>query len=364
DDAVVMFFDTGSTYLMHSDAEGFRVSVPGRYKITIEAYTYQADTPVTLTVYKGIKQGVTASLDELIGSFDLIGDDPRTVEVTTFMRPGELIAPSLAEADYPPVADHTNYFAPENNVKTFKGEGIAVKTMTIEGPIVEQWPPKSTRALLKGVTFSPEGEIELSRAPYEHIVEVVEGFAQKAFRRPVSDKEVESLARLAIPALADERPFIEAVRVPLRAILSSPSFLYQTGDGGKLDEYALASRLSYFLWRSMPDEELMSLARGGELASKRVLQNQVERLLSDPRSHRFVKDFAGQAYRLYEIKATNPDKGLYPEYDDRLGQAMRFETELFLAELIQANSSLDNLIDADFTFLNRRLADHYLVDEV
>ena len=364
DDAVVMFFDTGSTYLMHSDAEGFRVSVPGRYKITIQAYTYQADTPVTLTVYKGVKQGVTASLDELIGSFDLIGDDPRTVEVTTFMRPGELIAPSLAEADYPPVADYTNYFAPENNVKTFKGEGIAVKTMTIEGPIVEQWPPKSTRALLKGVTFSPEGEIELSRAPYEHIVEVVEGFAQKAFRRPVSDKEVESLAELALPALADERPFIEAVRVPLRAILSSPSFLYQTGDGGKLDAYALASRLSYFLWRSMPDEELMSLARRGELASQRVLQKQVERLLSDARSHRFVKDFTGQAYRLYEIKATNPDKGLYPEYDDRLGQAMRFETELFFAELIRANSSLENLIDADFTFLNRRLADHYLVDEV
>ena len=101
-----------------------------------------------------------------------------------------------------------------------------------------------------------------------------------------------------------------------------------------------------------------------EVINNRTRANNNKTILFLDEIHRFVKDFAGQAYRLYEIKATNPDKGLYPEYDDRLGQAMRFETELFLAELIKADSSLNNLIDADFTFLNRRLADHYSVDEV
>jgi len=170
---------------------------------------------------------------------------------------------------------------------------------------------------------------------------------------------VEVFASLANPLLADERPFLEAVRVPLRAILSAPSFLYQSGAPGVLDDYRLATRLSYFLWRSMPDAELFDVARNGRLSDPKVLARQVDRMLDDARSERFVKDFAGQAFRLYELKATTPDPGLYPEYDDRLGQAMQRETELFLAELIAEDLGVGHLIDAAFTFLNRRLAEHY-----
>ncbi len=363
DDAVVMFFDTGSTYLMHSESEGFNVPTAGRYRATMEAYPYQADTPVTLTLYRGIKQGVTASLDELIGSFDLVDDTGRTVAVSTYLRPGELLSPSVAELDVPP-GEYTNYFAPENNVKDYKGEGIAIKSLTIEGPIIETWPPESTRALLTGIEFDAAGEIRLTKSPYAHIVDIVARFGSLAFRRPLEKREARAFANLAKPLLADERPFLEAVRQPLRAILSSPSFLYQSGAPGKLDDYALASRLSYFLWRSMPDAELFELADEGRLSDPSVLASQVERLLDDPKSQRFVKDFAGQAYRLYELKATTPDPGLYPEYDDRLGQAMAWETELFLAELIAQNLSITTLIDADFTFLNRRLAEHYDVPDI
>ncbi|MCZ6853693.1 MAG: DUF1592 domain-containing protein [Gammaproteobacteria bacterium] len=358
DDAVVMFFDVGSTYLMHSESEGFNVPYAGRYRATLAVYPYQADTPVTLTLYRGIKQGVTASLDQLIGTFDLLNDTGRTVEVTTFLRPGELLSPSVSELDVPP-GSYVNYFAPENNVRDYQGEGIAIKSLTIEGPLIEMWPPMSTRQLLTGVDFTDDGQIRLSKSPYAHIVDIVARFGSLALRHPLGEEEVEVFASLAKPLLADERGFLEAVRVPLRAILSTPEFLYQAGVPGELDDYRLATRLSYFLWRSMPDAELFDLAREGRLTSPVVLEGQVNRMLDDVRSERFVKDFAGQAYRLYELKATTPDPGLYPEYDDRLGQAMAWETERFLAELIAQDLGVAHLIDADFTFLNRRLAEHY-----
>ena len=358
DDAAVMFVDGGSTYLMHSETEGYNVPYAGRYRATIEGWAYQPRGAVTLTVYRGSKQAAAASLDELIGYWDLVGEEPRTVHLETFLRPGDLLAPSLAEAD-PPPGEYFDYYAPERNVETYQGEGIALRSMTIEGPLFENWPPASTRKLLAGVDFDEAGEVVLTKAPYEHVVDVVARFAPRAFRRPLAEGELEAYASLATPALEKGRPFVEAVRLPLRAILSAPPFLFQSGDPGRLDEHALASRLSYFLWRSMPDDDLLALAADGSLSEPEVFAAQVDRLLDDPRSKRFVHDFAGQAFRLYEMKATNPDVGLYPEYDDRLGQAMAEETQLFLTELIAEDLGVGSLIDADFTFLNRRLADHY-----
>ena len=360
DDAYVMFFAFGSTYTFHSLQEGFRVPRPGRYRVTVDAYPYQAETPVTLTVYRGLSTGGAASLDELIDSFDLEG--PRTVEVTPFLRPGELIGLSVADLDIPPTAAN---FRPADRsqgyggMKDFPGEGIALKSMTIEGPLLDAWPPAGTRQLLAGVEFDDAGEVRLTKDPYEHVVDVVAAFAPRAFRRPLKEGELEAYASLAEPLLADGRPFLEAVRVPLRAVLSAPPFLYHGGEPGTLDDFGLATRLSYFLWRSMPDAELLELAGEGRLSHPQVLAQQVDRMLDDDRTARFVRDFAGQAFRLYELKATAPDARLYPEYDDRLGQAMARETELFLAELIAGDHGVGSLIDADFTFVNRRLAEHY-----
>ena len=190
-------------------------------------------------------------------------------------------------------------------------------------------------------------------------MEIVERFATRAFRRPLEAGELEAYAGLAEPLLAEGRPFVEALRLPLRAILSAPPFLYQAGTSGELDTFALATRLSYFLWRSMPDDALLAHAEAGRLFDAGVLAAEVERMLDDPRTQRFVKDFVGQSFRLYELRETAPDPRLYPEYDDRLGQAMERETELFLTELIARNESVGSLIDTDFAFLNRRLAEHY-----
>ncbi len=371
DDAFVAFFDFGSTYTFHSGTEGFVASAPGRYRVTVDAYPYQAETPVTVTVYRGKMAGVAASLDDLIGVFDMVRE-PRAVEYTPYLRPGDLIGLSVADLDAPPGAESGlqplggDPSRGYGGMKDYPGEGIAFRSLIIEGPLVaaDVWPPASTRRLLAGVGFDDAGGIVLTKTPYEHVLDVVAQFAPRAFRRPLAPGELQAYASLAAPLLEDGRPFLEAVRVPLRAILSAPAFLFQAGDAGTLDDFALASRLSYFLWRSMPDDELFDAARSGRLSDPEVLAAQVDRMLDDGRSARFVRDFAGQAFRLYELRATSPDAGLYPEYDDRLGQAMAQETELFLAELIAEDRGVDHLIDADFTFVNRRLAQHYGLPDV
>jgi hypothetical protein len=359
DDAYVEFFDFGSTFTFHSLSEGFQVPYPGRYRVAFEAYPYQAKSPVGLTVYRGTLSGVAASLDTLIGSFDLVGDAPRTVEMTPFLRPGDLVSPSVADLLGNPLSALRGNPSEGFDMTNYPGEGIALKSLTIEGPLFDSWPPPSTRQLLAGIAFDENGEIILTKDPYAHIVDIVAAFAPRAFRRPPLEGELDAYASLAEPLLADGRPFIEAVRVPLRAILSTPAFLYQTGNSERLNDFALASRISYFLWRSTPDRELLVSALFGRLSDPAVLTQQIDRMLDDPKSERFVKDFAGQAFRLYELRATTPDAGLYPEYDDRLGQAMEQETELFLAELIAENYGVGQLIDSDFTIVNRRLAEHY-----
>ena len=364
EDAAVMFFEGGSTYTFHSMTEGFLVDMPGRYRVTIDAYPYQATSPITLTLFHGNQQGVaTAALNSLIGSFDLVEPDGRVVEVIPYLRPRDLIAPSLADA-YRPPDDKVSYFAADRNVRDYPWEGIAFRTMTIEGPLFDDWPPRSVRKLLPGIEFDEAGQPVLTKDPYEHVVDVVADFGPRAFRRPLAEGELETYAALAKPALEDGRPFLDAVREPLRALLIAPAFVYHVGSQGALDDFQVATRLSYLLWRSMPDRELFDLAAAGRLSADDVLASQVDRMLDDPKSERFIGDFAGQAFRLYEMNATTPDKALYPEYDSRLGQAMTRETQFFLAELLAEDLSVGNLIDSDFTFLNRRLAEHYGIEGV
>ena len=135
---------------------------------------------MTLTVYRGSKQAAAASLDELIASWDLVGETPRTVQFETFLRPGDLLAPSLAEAD-PPPGEYFDYYPPDKNVENYKGEGIALRSLVIEGPLFEDWPPPSARKLLAGVDFDDAGDVVLTKAPYEHVVDVVAGLRAAGF---------------------------------------------------------------------------------------------------------------------------------------------------------------------------------------
>jgi hypothetical protein len=149
------------------------------------------------------------------------------------------------------------------------------------------------------------------------------------------------------------------VRAPLRAMFSSPQFLFHAGQPGPLDDHSLASRLSYFLWKTLPDAELTRLANEKKLTQPKVITAQVNRMLDDPRSDRFINDFLDGWLHLSDIDATTPDEKLYPEYGDTLRQAMLAETRLFLRELLAKNLPAHHFIKSDFTFVNRRLARHY-----
>lgn len=362
-DAAATFFDAVSTYIFHTGTEGVSIPVPGRYRVQVEAYPYQADSTVTLTLFKGTAgNAASAALTDLIGVFDLVDDEPRLVEVTTYLKPGDVVTPSVADVK-PPPGPYVNYYLPELNVRDYRGEGIAMRSLELEGPLVDEWPPRSVARLLGGMEVE-NGEIRLTKSPLEHIQDIVSDFAPRAFRRPLHEGEAEAFVALAEPILASGRAFLDGLRVSLRAILTSPSFLFRTGSGDVLEDYGIASRLSYFLWRSMPDDELFEVAAAGRLKDPAEIRRQIDRMLADPKAERFIADFTGQAFRLYEINATTPDAGMYPEYDERLGQAMVAETQLFLSELIEDDLGVRNLVDAEFTYLNRRLAEHYEIANV
>src|SRR5262249_19272972 len=149
------------------------------------------------------------------------------------------------------------------------------------------------------------------------------------------------------------------MRMAYKEVLVSPHFLFLREKPGQLDDFALASRLSYFLCSSMPDEELLTLAEKGKLHEPDALRAQVERLLKDPKAGAFTTNFAGQWLSLRAIDATAPDPALYPEYDDVLKVAMVRETLLFFDEVLKNDLSLTNFVSSDFTLLNGRLARHY-----
>ena len=256
----------------------------------------------------------------------------------------------------------------EHGVDDYTGKGLAIRSYRVEGPLLDEWPPPSTRVLLNGVQLKGQSEsgyeVRLTKPPLEHIRVIVRTFARRAFRRPPSDDEVNGFVELARRELESGANFVDALRVPLRSMLSSPQFLMFEATSGQLDDYALASRLSYFLWRTTPDEQLLKLAADGQLGDSEMLRQQVDRLLGDVRAGRFISDFLGQWLRLHKINATTPDRRLYREYDEVLGNSLAKETEAFFQELIQSNLPARNLIDSDFTFVNRRLAEHYWLPRV
>ncbi len=357
----------GENFIFRSDVNGFKPSVPGEYRITVKAAAYQPRSSITVSLKR---QNDTQGESELFAAWDLVGEDYREVATVKYLRPDDYFYVSADELEPAPNGKVIYGSQPASE---FGGEGVRIRRVTVEGPLENTWPPQRTRDLfpgmkwhynivgaLAGKSFFPE----LTQSPVEHLRTIVQQFATKAYRRKVSDNEVNELIALAQPGLDAKRDFVECVRIPLRAILVSPELIFQNGAAGPLDDAALADRLSYFLWRSLPDEQLLTLAQDGQLSKPAVLKEQVNRLLNDPRCERFVHDFLDQWLELKRIDATTPDTYLYPEYDDVLRRAMLAETREFFGHLIAKDLSVRNLIDSDFTFLNRKLAEHYGIEGV
>lgn len=184
-------------------------------------------------------------------------------------------------------------------------------------------------------------------------------FAQHAFRRPTTADEISGYVDLARQQLESGAPLIDALRDGYRSLLCSPRFMYLYEEPGRLDDHSLASRLSYFLWNTMPDDELRRVADRGELTKGDNLAKQVDRMLADERGKRFVVDFADQWLDLCDINFTEPDRRLYRDFDLIVQESMIAETHKYLQAMLDDDLSVSHLIDSEFTFLNERLGAYY-----
>jgi len=229
---------------------------------------------------------------------------------------------------------------------------IRIHEVQIRGPIIEQWPPASQRAVLGDQPFAPE-----------RTREILQRFADRAYRRPATAGEVDHLmAVVDVRIQAGHTPF-DALKDGLKAALCSPSFLYlnkKETKGDQLNAHALASRLSYFLWSSMPDDELRQAAASGALLQKDTLLVQTRRLLARPRSRAMVEGFLDAWLNLRSLGDMPPDRDVFePYYWQDLQTAMKNETRLFMRDLIETNGSIVRFLDADYTFVNQPLASLY-----
>ena len=206
-----------------------------------------------------------------------------------------------------------------------------------------------------------------NRAEYAH--DVLADLLPRAWRRPVSPEEIERMYKFVALSFAQngEEPK-NGLYLALRAILVSPNFLFRVelGDGGGADgipavpdDYQLASRLSYFLWSSMPDDELFNLAEAGKLHEPAVLQAQARRMLKDPKAHALSLNFSGQWLLLRNLAQAKPDPRLFPQFNEELRAAMWQETEWFFETVVNEDRSIMDFIDGDFTFVNGPLAKLY-----
>ena len=236
---------------------------------------------------------------------------------------------------------------------------IRIHEVMIRGPVTEQWPPATQRAALGDTTFTPEKMRDILRS-----------FADRAYRRPATTDEVDRLVAVAAKRMSAGHPPLEGFKAGLKAALCSPAFLYLSQDvvpgpadpntRPRLNAYALASRLSYFLWSSMPDAELLRLARSGELTRPEVLAAQTRRMLANPRSDAFVSGFLDGWLNLRSLGSMPPDRKEFEAYYYKgLEHAFKEETRLFVRDLIERDASVVNFLDCNYGFVNQALATHY-----
>ncbi|MGC6467898.1 MAG: DUF1592 domain-containing protein, partial [Akkermansiaceae bacterium] len=229
--------------------------------------------------------------------------------------------------------------------KGYLGPTLRLHSFRIE-PIAGEWPPKSHTALYG------KGSIEEA-----DLKSLFHQFAERAYRRPVDPKEITIYLDLVEKLLSEGNSRQQAMQSAYTAILCSPDFFYLRQEPGKLDDFALASRLSYFLWSSMPDDTLTALARDGRLSNPKELTKQVERMLKDPKSAAFIRHFPERWLKLYELGRMEPDKrGPYGHYF-RVKDYLIPQVDAYFRDVLERNGPIRDFIDSDYTFMNKLLGE-------
>lgn len=322
----------------------FEPVTPGTYQLNIRTFQERSgDEPANLRV----------TLDDAL---------VKDIGIESVRKDPEIVSLTL-KLDQP---KHRIAVAFTNNQKGGRDRNLFVDYLELSGP--------------EGVPAPPLPETHRRVLPQEPVVgqeeqtmrAALQNFATRAYRRPAKEEEVNGLTKLSMGALGQGLNFHDSLKVGMQAVLVSSQFLFRgeidptkpTSDIRDLNAYELASRMSYFLWSSLPDETLLELAESGALVNDEVLVEQAQRMLKDPKAHTLIENFVGQWLQTRNLKTIKPDPQLFPEFDDELRAAMQEETELFFRTIALEDRSLLELLDADYSFVNERLAQHYGLESI
>jgi hypothetical protein len=363
DDGTQVTFSQGQFGTAAPVAHSLRITTPGYYRVTLSASAFQSSTPIPVALYHVPKSNFFGTDQRLLGLVDYAPGEAQIRSYRVWMTPGDqlrIFAFGLLAPAFNPKLNGT----PEE----FKGPGLAVNGIEVEGPRYDTWPPRGQQLLFGDLMLQPKkGSPRGPNQAWEYVAtnpradgeRLLGGFLSALFRRPITPEKAAPYVRLFAGELEQGASFEQAIRSAALAAMCAPDFLFLVESPGKLDDYALASRLSYFLARSTPDEQLLQLAAAGKLSDATTLHQQTERLLNLPTAARFHADFTDGWLDLRNIKATDPDRFYYPEFDRLLEYSILQETRLFFGEVVNANRPATAFVDSDFAMLNERLAQHY-----
>jgi hypothetical protein len=332
----------------------FKAPQSGRYKVRLCAHSVWVGagkgpkwwTPDLDVVARGRRPEPVTLYSEIpprqlrrLGAFD-VTPDPSVNELDVYLLKGETIRPDPSRLFRSRPPNWHNPLAEKDGCP-----GVNYRWLEVEGPIIDEWPPAGHVLLFGDAGATPEPE------------RLLRSFLHRAYRRPVSDADVARFMVVIRKALDAKLPLEEAMIAAYSAVLCSPGFVCLEEKPGPLDNAALAARLSYFLWNSPPDAAL----RAADLSKDDVLRAQVERLLDDSRSRRFIDAFLDYWLDLRRLNATSPDSALYPDYylDDLLTESADEEPRLFFAEILRRDLPARTVVASDFAIVNERLASHY-----
>lgn len=294
-----------------------------------------------------------------LGAFDA-APEPDVHELDVYLLAGETIRPDASRLfrSRPGEVRFQNPLAGKDGQP-----GVVYRWLEVEGPLFEEWPTPGHKLLFGDLLLRAKGKLATvdSADPKADAKRLLAAFAERAYRRPLPEAERLRFLPVIEKQLDEGVPFATAMLAGYSAVLCSPEFLTIHSEHGPLDDFALASRLSFFLWNSEPDAELRRVAAAGELRKPDELRRQTRRLLADPKASRFVESFLDYWLDLRKLGVNSPDAGLYGDYylDDLLTDSALEETRLYFAEMLKSNLPARTVVASDFTFANERLADHY-----
>jgi hypothetical protein len=412
---------TGFTYRW----DGFRAPVAGRYRIRFSGYTmWAAPGGIVMSFSNGAdKVGKPRPPNMRVPNYDNISAGRTNEPITVYTRNG-LLNRRVGEFDLTPepavydlgetwllanetlVPDASRFYRSRPNdfrnpLMTAEGvPSVAFRWMEVEGPLKDDSTTAGYRLLfgdlpLKKVAPDALGltvpvvahgdrreggrnagqRVEalaqirvdvVSAHPHDDAERLLRTFLARAYRRPVVEADVQRFVALVDDRLKTGSSFIEAMFTGYTAVLASPAFVFLDEKPGRLDDYALATRLSLFLWNSPPDDALRARAARGEIHRPEVLRSETERMLNDPKSRRFREAFLDYWIDLRKIEDSTPSTMLYNDYylDDALTEAAVAETQLTFEEMVHADLPVRGIVDANYTYLNERLATHYGIHDV